>query len=315
MAPQLVSIALCTYNGASYLKEQLDTLVDQTYPNCEIICVDDCSTDNTVEILTQYANSYPQIKLHINGQNLGYTKNFEKAISLCNGEYIALCDQDDIWDKNKISIMIAHIGNNMLAYHDSAFVDENGNPLNKKISDVRNCYSGNDSRVFLFDNCVLGHAIFFKRGLLKFMGKFNDVVIHDRWLAYVATNNGGIIFIDQPLVQYRRHLNANTNILPQEPTKAPKSNSIDKMKFQLDITSIFVEYPFNTDLPFKKKLLKLLQLRMESYTSFALAYFLFRHRAILFYIQKKSAISKINMILKYIWGYKIKVMPLFNVDR
>src|ERR1700709_1166359 len=139
MPPQLVSIALCTYNGAAYLKEQLDTLVNQTYPNCEIICVDDCSTDNTVEILKQYTHSYPQIKLHINSKNLGYTKNFEKAIGLCSGEYIALCDQDDIWDKNKISIMSLLIGDNMLAYHDSAFVDENGNPLNKKISDVRNC--------------------------------------------------------------------------------------------------------------------------------------------------------------------------------
>src|SRR5258708_3925751 len=106
MTAELVSIALCTYNGEAYLKEQLDSLIDQTYPNCEIIIVDDCSKDGTVDILKQYANEYTQIKLYINTENLGYTKNFEKAIVLCNGEYIALCDQDDIWDKNKISIMI-----------------------------------------------------------------------------------------------------------------------------------------------------------------------------------------------------------------
>src|ERR1700739_3468336 len=117
MAAELVSIALCTYNGEAYIKEQLDSLIDQTYPNCEIIIVDDCSKDGTVGVLKQYADKYPQIKLHINSENLGYTKNFEKAIRLCNGEYIALCDQDDTWDKNKISILIDQIGNNILIYH------------------------------------------------------------------------------------------------------------------------------------------------------------------------------------------------------
>ncbi len=273
MTTELVSIALCTYNGAAYLKEQLDTLINQSYPNCEIIIVDDCSKDNTVGILKQYAEKYSWIKLYINSENLGYTKNFEKAIGLCKGEYIALCDQDDIWDKNKIGIMLEHIGNNILAYHDSAFIDEKGNPLNKKISDVQNCYSGNDSRIFLFGNCVLGHATLFKRELLKFIRDFSDTIIHDRWLAYVATNNGSIIFIEQTLVQYRQHFNANTNILKQERVNTSKSNSIEKMKFERDVMTIFVDYPYNADLNFKKKLLKLMQDRMQSYTSFALAYF------------------------------------------
>jgi len=315
MASQLVSIALCTYNGATYLNEQLDTLINQTHPDCEIIISDDCSKDETIEILKQYADNYPHIKLYFNDENLGYTKNFEKAISLCNGEYIALCDQDDIWDKNKISIMLEYIGDNALAYHDSAFIDEKGNHLNKKLSDVRNCYSGDDSRVFLFDNCVLGHATLFKKELLKFMDKFNDIIIHDRWLAYVATNNGGIIFIDQVLVQYRQHLNANTNILNQErAAHTQTSGSIEKMQFQLDVTTIFTNYPHNNYLLFKKKLLRLLQNRMQSYTSFTLAWFIFKHRDVLFYIQKKSAISKFNRILKYIWGYKLKRLSLFNAN-
>ena len=311
MATALVSIALCTYNGAKYLREQLDTLVGQTYPNWEIIAVDDCSTDDTIEILNQYANTYPQIKIYRNSQNLGYTKNFEKAIALCTGAFIALCDQDDIWDKNKLSVMVSTLGDYALAYHDSAFVDGEGKPMNKRISDVRNCYTGNDSRVFLFDNCVLGHATLFKRELLQFMGNFNNLIIHDRWLGYVAANNGGIIFINEPLVNYRQHINANTNILKQERVNTSKNNSIEKMRFQVDVTTIFVDYPFNTDLPFKVKLLELLQDRMQSYTSFGLAYFMFKHRHILFYIRKKSAMSKLLMILKYIWGYKIKNLPVF----
>jgi glycosyltransferase involved in cell wall biosynthesis len=314
MTPALVSIAMCTYNGAAYLSQQLETLVGQTYQNCQIIIVDDRSVDNTVEIIQGYANKYPQIKLYVNSENLGYTKNFEKAISLCMGEYIALCDQDDIWDENKISIMIEQIGSNILAYHDSEFVDEQGNPINKKLSDIKNCYSGSDSRVFLFENCVLGHATIFKKELLKYTGHFNDTVIHDRWLAYVATNNGSILFVDQPLVKYRQHLHANTNILQQERANKTTSSSVYKMQFQLDITSIFAGYPFNTDAAFKQKLLHLMQDRMESYTSFSLAYFIFMHRKVLFYMQKKSSISIFNKILKFMWGYKIKQLSLFNVE-
>jgi glycosyltransferase involved in cell wall biosynthesis len=314
MTTELVSIALCTYNGEAYIKEQLDSLIDQSYPNCEIIIVDDCSKDNTVNILKQYVNDFYQIKLYINSENLGYTKNFEKAISLCNGEYIALCDQDDIWDKNKISIMVDLIGDNILIYHDSAFVDETGVPMNKKVSDVQNCYSGNDPRIFLFGNCVLGHAMLFKKELLNFIGNFNDIIIHDRWLGYVATNNGGILYIDQPLVQYRQHRNANTNILKQERTNKSKSSSIYKMQFQLDVVTIFSDYPFNTQPAFIEKMRDLMQDRMQSYTSFGLAYFIFKHRNVLFYIFKKSALSKFNLALKYVWGYKIKKLSLFNKE-
>ena len=292
----------------------MDSLIEQTYSNCEIIIVDDCSKDNTVNILKQYADNYSPIKLYINSENLGYTKNFEKAIGLSNGEYIALCDQDDIWDKNKISIMIDSIGDNILIYHDSAFVDETGVPMNKKVSDVQNSYSGNDPRIFLFGNCVLGHAMLFKRQLLNFMGNFNDIIIHDRWLGYVATNNGSIIYIDQPLVQYRQHRNANTNILKQERANKSKSSSISKMQFQLDVVTIFADYPFSTQPAFMEKMRDLMQDRMQSYTSFGLAYFIFINRNVLFYIFKKSALSKFNLALKYVWGYKIKKLSLFNKE-
>ena len=317
MTAGLVSIALCTYNGAGYLKEQLDTLIAQTYPDLEIVAVDDCSKDDTAAILHDYAARHPRLKVHFNTDNLGYTKNFEKAISLCTGDYIALCDQDDIWDKNKISVMVELIGDSILAYHDSEFVDEQGKPLNKKASDVQNCYSGNDCRYFLFGNCVLGHATIFKKELLKFTGAFNDTIIHDRWLAYVAANNGGIAFINQALVKYRQHFNANTNILKQERANRTKSSSVDKMQFQLDVLNIFAAYPFNADAQerFVKKMRNLMQRRMQSYTSFTLAYFIFIHRNVLFYILKKSTLSKINLSLKFVWGYKIKKLTLFNVER
>ena len=85
----LVSIALCTYNGGAYLGEQLDSIVNQSYSPLELIAVDDCSTDNTLDILKEYAAKYPFIKVFVNPENLGYIRNFEKALQLCNGDFIA----------------------------------------------------------------------------------------------------------------------------------------------------------------------------------------------------------------------------------
>jgi glycosyltransferase involved in cell wall biosynthesis len=313
--PSTVSIALCTYNGAAFIAQQLDSLLAQTHQNCEIIVVDDHSADDTISIIRRYADNHSSIKLYTNSENLGYTKNFEKAISLCTGAYIALCDQDDIWLEDKISTMVRLIGDNMLAYHDSEFVDEDGQPMNKRLSNIKNCYSGNDSRIFLFENCVLGHALMFRREMLPYIGKFTDTVIHDRWLAYVATNTGSILFIDQPLVKYRQHRNANTNILFQERANSKKSDSVYKMQFMLDIVKVLANYKFNKDVPFKKKLLSLAQERMNSYTSFSLAFFIFINRGVLLYISKKSFFSKLNFALKHVWGGKIKRLSFFNIER
>lgn len=306
-ARPLVSIALCTYNGGAYLSAQLYTLVNQTYPNIEIIAVDDCSTDDTVKILNQYAGKYPQLKVFQNEANLGYVKNFEKALGLTSGEYIALSDQDDIWELNKIELMVDAIGDHILLYHDSEFINQDGTPMNRRMTDVRNFYQGGDSRVFLFENCISGHAMLLKRRLLKYFHGFNNIIIHDWWLAYIALNNGTIAYLPQALVQYRQHQKASTNILRLDRGEGKKkSQSLQKIEHQLAITQALVSYPYNRDITFKKKLLGLMQQRMESYFSFSLAWFIYRHRDTLLYIQKKSAWSKLNFIVKMVWGYKLK---------
>src|SRR5581483_6393778 len=101
----LVSIALCTYNGEKFLRKQLDSLLLQDYNNIEIIIVDDRSTDNTWHIVQEYAKKDTRIFAYRNHQNIGYIRNFEKAILLCRGDYIALADQDDIRESRKIQIL------------------------------------------------------------------------------------------------------------------------------------------------------------------------------------------------------------------
>ena len=107
----LVSIIVATYNGEKFIAAQLDSLVQQTYTNTEIIILDDGSTDNTRQILQEYASRFKNIQLIFNETNLGYIKNFEKGCALAKAEYISFCDQDDVWDPNKTTELMQALGN------------------------------------------------------------------------------------------------------------------------------------------------------------------------------------------------------------
>ena len=97
------SVALCTYNGAQYLPDQLESIVAQTRLPDELVVGDDHSTDDTVNILEDFAAGAPfPVRLHVNETNLGVVKNFEATILRCQGNLTALCDQDDVWLRNKV---------------------------------------------------------------------------------------------------------------------------------------------------------------------------------------------------------------------
>ena len=123
----MISIAMTTYNGEKYLREQLDSILNQTYKDFELIICDDCSTDSTVQIIKSYID--PRIKLFINEKNLGFKKNFEKAIKLCTGEYIALSDQDDIWELDHLKILYDKINGADLICGNNLIFNQNGDSL------------------------------------------------------------------------------------------------------------------------------------------------------------------------------------------
>jgi glycosyltransferase involved in cell wall biosynthesis len=99
---ELISVALCTYNGARFIRGQLDSLLAQTHRNIEVLAADDASTDDTVSILQEYAERDPRVRVLVNRHNMGFKKNFEQVISSCRGSFIAPCDQDDIWFPEKL---------------------------------------------------------------------------------------------------------------------------------------------------------------------------------------------------------------------
>lgn len=301
----LVSVALCTYNGERYLIEQLDSLVQQDYPNIEIIAVDDCSTDDTLNILKDYAARYHNFKVYQNELNLGYKKNFEKAIQLCKGEYIALSDQDDIWMIDKISILMNSIHDEKFIYHDSAFINSNGNSLNKKMSDILNMYSGDSYHAFLFFNCVSGHACLFSRDIIVKCLPFPDHIMHDQWLAFCAANIQSIIYIPRPLVLYRQHESSDTDILKLGKSKS-ELTSKEKIIKSVQMLETFSDYRFAKNPDFILKLKELYHNRIHNAINFKLIIFMFKHYQTLLYIYKKSKLSKFNFIYKHIWGLKLK---------
>lgn len=120
----LVSVAMTTYNGEKFLREQIDSILNQTYQNLEIVICDDCFTDGTFGILEEYERRDSRIKLRRNERNLGFIKNFEQAVSLCTGEFIALSDQDDIWEPWKLEESVKNIEGYDLLCTNSLLVDE-----------------------------------------------------------------------------------------------------------------------------------------------------------------------------------------------
>ena len=136
MEKKTVSIAMATYNGGNFLVEQLESIYSQTYKNFEVIVVDDASKDHTISILEEYKDKY-NLKYFVNEKNLGVTKTFEKAILYCKGEYIVLSDQDDIWKKNKLEILLKKIGTSSLIYSNAEIIDENGLSKGKT---AKECY-------------------------------------------------------------------------------------------------------------------------------------------------------------------------------
>lgn len=215
-----ISIALCTYNGGKFLAEQLDSIAQQSLLPYELVVCDDRSSDGTLEILETFKEKakFP-VLIHRNENNLGSTKNFEKAIHHCSGEIIFLSDQDDIWKPQKIERLSQALRDNPDAgyvFSDAELVDENLTPLDLKLwetigffTDIRENFSGpNQFKILFQKKIVTGATMAIRKDICEravpFPTKFNW--IHDGWLALVSTATGARgIPIPETLIQYRQH--------------------------------------------------------------------------------------------------------------
>jgi len=207
MNNQLVSVVMCTYNGSRFVAEQIRSIGTQTYTNLEIIIVDDASSDNTFEIVKSFTNHDNRIRAYQNEKNLGFNLNFNKACKAATGDFIAIADQDDVWEKTKIEKLLTKIKESpetLLTHCISARFEEFGK-FHMKSHKLVNYSAGNDVRNFFLANYISGHNMLIRKELLEKSLPFPGNVYYDWWLAAVASVHGKIEPVPEILVWHRMH--------------------------------------------------------------------------------------------------------------
>jgi glycosyltransferase involved in cell wall biosynthesis len=215
-----LSVALCTYNGEKYLESQLQSLVDQTRRPDETVIVDDNSSDRTYQILKSFARNAPfEVRLYQNVPNLGVSRNFDRAINLCAGDWIALADQDDFWKPEKLARLEAEANREPErtggVFSNADVVDSALQPLGYTIWDraqftepLRRIMSERGAlELLLRKEVVTGATLMFHRRHLAQVSPIPPRWIHDAWIALVISAFAEIRFLPESLILYRQHEN------------------------------------------------------------------------------------------------------------
>lgn len=205
------SIAMATYNGEMYIKEQIQSILENMSQNDELIISDDGSTDDTVNIIKEINDN--RIKL-IAGPKRGVKKNFENAIRACKGKYVFLSDQDDVWECNKIDEVLKAFQENdcTLVIHDAEVVDDKLQTINESFFEYRKCGAGILKNIY--KNTYIGCCMAFDRNITENILPIpDDVEMHDQWIGVVnEIRYTKSLFLNKKLIKYRRH-NNNTSKL------------------------------------------------------------------------------------------------------
>lgn len=213
------SVAMCTYNGAAFVAEQLASIAAQRRLPDELIVCDDRSTDATVECIREFARSAPfPVRLVVNEKNVGSTKNFERAIALCDYELIALADQDDVWLPDKLKAIEARFQAEPAAgvvFSDAELVDESLCSLGERLwhsigFDEKQRAQLNSSKrcdVLLPGWTVTGATMAFRSQFRTLALPIPDdlQLLHDGWIAGVIGCVAEVSFLEEPLIKYRQH--------------------------------------------------------------------------------------------------------------
>ena len=237
-----LSIAMCTYNGAAYLRQQLASIAEQKRRPDELVVCDDASRDGTYEIVAAFAAeaSFP-VRLYINQQNLGSNKNFEQAINLCEGDVIALCDQDDIWHPEKLALIeevFAAQPETALVFTNGEVVDENSRPANYTLWQGVSFGPRLQSKVRAGQAFqALGERTLITGAAMAFRARFTELVlpipeeigfVHDEWIALLIAACAKLAMVDRPLIKYRHHPHQQIGV--SRPSPEPGQSSVDQVR-------------------------------------------------------------------------------------
>jgi glycosyltransferase involved in cell wall biosynthesis len=209
---------MCTYNGERYLREQLESIAGQTLLPGELVICDDGSVDTTRDIVADFCRIAPlKVKFIINSINLGSTKNFEKAINACSGEFIALCDQDDVWYPNKIEVLSEFLNSNQQfggVFSDADLIDERSRLTGKRQWGMshfhppnQRCITSNEmANILLMRNVVTGATLMVRAATRSTILPIPELWVHDGWIAWMLVLHSKIAPVPSSLIRYRTHV-------------------------------------------------------------------------------------------------------------
>lgn len=213
----MIDILLTTYNGEKYLRSQIDSIFAQTYINWKIMVIDDCSTDKTCSIVTEYMDKYPgKIELYKNDKNSGNpASNFFKLLNMSKSDYVMFCDQDDVWLENKIEMTINAMKNlecensqmPILIHTDLKVVDFKLNILSDSMFKYQKLDSNAKTlKEIIVQNNVTGCTVMLNKKLISMCNSIpENIIMHDWWVALIAAAFGVIGFVNEPTILYRQH--------------------------------------------------------------------------------------------------------------
>ena len=211
-----IEILMATYNGEKYVREQIDSIIHQTYENWKLLIRDDNSTDKTLEILKEYEKKDKRIKVIEDKKgNLGFVKNFEELLNYSNKEWIMFSDQDDYWLENKIEKYVTILNSNPkdilkkpILIHSNSFICNDNLEIIKKEFINSNIASKYNEDSYYFFYFVQGSTVLINRALIDLALPFSkNVTVHDRYFHLLAEFLGKRIFINESLIKYRQHSN------------------------------------------------------------------------------------------------------------
>lgn len=223
VAAPAISVALCTHNGARFVRRQLAGILAQTLPPAQLVVSDDASADDTVAIVEQEVAAHrasgaptPRLTVLRNETPLGVTANFEQALTACDGDLIALSDQDDEWEPDKLERMAAYFASRPglgFLHTDATLIDDDSRPAGGTLFGVLEVtdderaavHSGRAFEVFLRRNLATGATAMVSADLVRAALPFPREWVHDEWLAVQAAARDRLDLSERPLTRYRRH--------------------------------------------------------------------------------------------------------------
>lgn len=245
----MVSVCIPTYNGAKYIKEQLESILSQLGINDEVIISDDQSSDNTLEIIREFHDPRIIILSHPKTNQkftYGYTaNNLEYALGAAKGDYIFLSDQDDVWLPDKLKLFMRTFADADIVLSDCTIVDKCLNVL------YSSKFKLEGVKVSPFNNLIhcgyLGCCMAFKRGLLQWILPFPTNVPHDLWIGLVGEKVGRFKMLRESTLLYRRHdfnVSATNNLLLNKNDQLPRNNNLIffKIHYRLFVIHSYLKF-------------------------------------------------------------------------